>query len=109
RTDHAVASGHSHSAALLSGYHLAFAIGAALVVVSLIVAIVVLKPERVAAAEHAIEAEAVYADGATIAVRRRHSQKKGLAHVRRSQGPRQALLRGGQRRQSGRDRRRSRR
>jgi len=62
RTDHAVASGHTHAAALLSGYHLAFAIGAALVVLSLIVAIVVLKPERVAAAEHAIEGEPVYAD-----------------------------------------------
>jgi EmrB/QacA subfamily drug resistance transporter len=50
RTDNALAAGHSHAAALTSGYHLAFVIGAALVVASLVIAIVVLQPERKAAA-----------------------------------------------------------
>jgi hypothetical protein len=55
RTDHATAAGHSHTNALLSGFHLAFVIGAALVVASLVVAIVVLQSERRAAASHELD------------------------------------------------------
>jgi hypothetical protein len=50
RTDNALADGHSHAAALTSGFHLAFVIGAALVVASIVIAITVLQPERRAAA-----------------------------------------------------------
>jgi EmrB/QacA subfamily drug resistance transporter len=64
RTDHATAAGHSHTSALLSGFHLAFVIGALLVVASLVIAVVVLQSERRAAAatEHAVEAEPAYAE-----------------------------------------------
>jgi EmrB/QacA subfamily drug resistance transporter len=64
RTDHATAAGHSHTSALLSGFHLAFVIGALLVVASLVIAVVVLQSERRAAAatEHAVETEPAYAE-----------------------------------------------
>jgi EmrB/QacA subfamily drug resistance transporter len=44
RTKHLLANGHSHDAALLGGYHLAFLIGAALVLASLVIAVTVLRP-----------------------------------------------------------------
>jgi sugar phosphate permease len=64
RTDSAVADGHSHAAALTSGFHLAFMIGAALVVASVIIAITVLQSERRAAksAQPVIEGEPAYSD-----------------------------------------------
>jgi EmrB/QacA subfamily drug resistance transporter len=56
RTVHLRAGGDSTAAALTGGYHLAFLIGAALVVVAIVVALTVLQPERqaqaVAEAEH---------------------------------------------------------
>jgi EmrB/QacA subfamily drug resistance transporter len=52
RSDDLVADGGSAAAALTGGYHLAFGIGAGLVLVALLVAIVVLEPEA-RAAEHA--------------------------------------------------------
>jgi MFS family permease len=62
RTENALASGHSHVAALTSGYHLAFLIGAVLVAVSLVIAVIVLQPDRVAAAERGIEPEPAYSE-----------------------------------------------
>ena len=52
RTDNLLADGESRASALTGGYHLAFWIGAALVVVSFVIAVTVLKPEptRVASA-----------------------------------------------------------
>ena len=51
RTEHLAAGGKATAAALTSGYHLAFLIGAALVVAALVVALTVLEPEERAAAE----------------------------------------------------------
>ncbi len=45
RTDNLIADGESRASALTDGYHLAFWIGAALVVVSFVVAVTVLKPD----------------------------------------------------------------
>ena len=45
RTDNLIADGESRASALTDGYHLAFWIGAALVVVSLVIAVTVLKPD----------------------------------------------------------------
>ncbi len=50
RTKHLLASGHGEVAALLGGYHLAFLIGAALVLGSVAIALLVLRPERSAEA-----------------------------------------------------------
>jgi hypothetical protein len=52
RSDGLAGDGAAAAAALTGGYHLAFAIGAGLVLVALLVAIVVLEPEQ-RAAEHA--------------------------------------------------------
>jgi MFS family permease len=52
RSDGLAGDGAEAAAALTGGYHLAFAIGAGLVLVALLVAIVVLEPEQ-RAAEHA--------------------------------------------------------
>ena len=62
RTGSELAAGASHAAALNAGFHLAYLIGAALVAVAVVVAVVVLRPPaaepvhvtgRAAAAEHA--------------------------------------------------------
>jgi EmrB/QacA subfamily drug resistance transporter len=56
RTHGLLASGSSTASALTSGYHLAFTIGAVLVVVAIVVAAVVLRPQvEVAPAEQAVE------------------------------------------------------
>jgi EmrB/QacA subfamily drug resistance transporter len=66
RTDNLVASGESHAAALTGGYHLAFAVGAALVVAALVVAVTVLRPETAAAVHETQteEAEPAYSEAA---------------------------------------------
>jgi MFS family permease len=46
RSNELIGDGKSTAAALTSGYHLAFGIGAALVVVAIAVVVTVLKPER---------------------------------------------------------------
>ena len=51
RTENLLADGQAQAAAQTGGYHLAFWIGAALVVVALAVAATVLQPEREAKAE----------------------------------------------------------
>ncbi len=51
RTDGLLASGHSRAAALTGGYHLAFLIAAGLVAAAIGLALVVLRPEGVAAEE----------------------------------------------------------
>jgi EmrB/QacA subfamily drug resistance transporter len=51
RTDHLLAAGSSTAAALTGGYHLAFLIAAGLVAGAIAVALAVLRPEHVAAAE----------------------------------------------------------
>jgi EmrB/QacA subfamily drug resistance transporter len=68
RSDHLLAQGESAASALTGGYHLAFAIGAGLVVAAIVVAALVLRSERVAlqeapAAEGATE-EIAYAEAA---------------------------------------------
>jgi len=67
RSDSLIDDGEAVASALTSGYHLAFVIGAALVVVGLIVALTVLEPEEQAAAEAMAEpktasAEPVYSE-----------------------------------------------
>jgi EmrB/QacA subfamily drug resistance transporter len=51
RSNHLLADGESAASALTGGYHLAFAIGAGLVVAAIVVAAVVLRAERVALQE----------------------------------------------------------
>jgi MFS family permease len=51
RTETLLDEGRSTASALTSGYHLAFVIGAALVIVGVVLAATVLKPESVAARE----------------------------------------------------------
>jgi len=53
RSDHLIGSGTSTASALTSGYHLAFLIGAALVLAAFVIALTVLKPE--ARREHKVE------------------------------------------------------
>ena len=60
RSDSLIASGHSTASALTSGYHLAFLVGAGLVVAAIVVAVTVLQPEERAVAQ--VEAEAEQAD-----------------------------------------------
>ncbi len=55
RSQHLRDAGDSTAAALTGGYHLAFAVGAALVLAALVIAITVLEPEKKAAPE--VEAE----------------------------------------------------
>jgi EmrB/QacA subfamily drug resistance transporter len=62
RTNDLLDAGRSTASALTSGYHLAFVIGAALVVVGVALAVFVLRPESVAAQELASEGEPVYAE-----------------------------------------------
>jgi EmrB/QacA subfamily drug resistance transporter len=57
RSDNLIADGHSTVSALTSGYHLAFLIGAGLVVGALGIALTVLQPEKQAEAEVAGEPE----------------------------------------------------
>ena len=59
RSDNLIAEGHSTISALTSGYHLAFLIGAGLVLAALGIALTVLQPEKQAEAEVAGEAGAV--------------------------------------------------
>jgi MFS family permease len=53
RTDGLLADGESAAAALNSGYHLAYLIGAALIVVAIGVALTLLEPDRTASASEA--------------------------------------------------------
>jgi len=59
RTDGLLADGEGAASALTDGYHLAFGIGAGLAVVGILVAAIVLRPERIAQTEAATVAEAV--------------------------------------------------
>jgi EmrB/QacA subfamily drug resistance transporter len=69
RTKNLLASGHARPEALLGGYHLAFTIGAALVVVSLALALTVLRPGEQVQREGAAGAEAgpAASDGGALA------------------------------------------
>jgi EmrB/QacA subfamily drug resistance transporter len=58
RSDNLIADGTSTAAALTSGYHLAFVIGAALVVAAIVVAVTVIQPEEKAEEELAHAADA---------------------------------------------------
>jgi MFS family permease len=58
RTGHLAAGGETTTAALTGGYHLAFLIGAGLVVAALVVALTVLEPEERAEEHAAAEADA---------------------------------------------------
>jgi EmrB/QacA subfamily drug resistance transporter len=53
RSDHVAAGGHATASALTSGYHLAFLIGAGLVLAALVVAVTIIQPEDEAAEAHA--------------------------------------------------------
>ena len=68
RTDHLLSSGHSTAAALTGGYHVAFAIGAGLVVAAIALSLTVLRPaaaaERVPAVGDLGEAEPAYEEAA---------------------------------------------
>jgi MFS family permease len=59
RTSDLLGHGQGITAALSSGYHLAWAIGAGLALVSLVIAATVLRPERAAKVEVGIEAEEI--------------------------------------------------
>jgi EmrB/QacA subfamily drug resistance transporter len=58
RSDNLIADGEATASALTSGYHLAFLIGAALVLAAIVVAVTVLEPMERTAEEHAPAAEA---------------------------------------------------
>jgi EmrB/QacA subfamily drug resistance transporter len=58
RTEDLVASGESTSAALTGGYHLAFVIGAGLVVAAILIALTVIQPEKQAEAGAEVVTEA---------------------------------------------------
>jgi EmrB/QacA subfamily drug resistance transporter len=62
RSENLLAAGEAAPAALTSGYHLAFAVGAALVLIGIGVALTVLRPEREAAVRQSAPRPA-YADG----------------------------------------------
>jgi len=69
RTDNLLADGDSNASALTGGYHLAFIIGAGLVVTAIVVALTVLQPEtqaqeEVKAQEEPAPAEPVYSEAA---------------------------------------------
>ncbi|MDQ3922759.1 MAG: MFS transporter, partial [Actinomycetota bacterium] len=55
RSNELIGEGESTAAALTSGYHLAFGLGSALVVVAIAVAVFVLKPERRAKKESEVD------------------------------------------------------
>jgi MFS family permease len=61
RTNHLLSAGESQASALTSGYHLAFLIGAALVVVGIVVAALVIEPVKQPQAAHGTEPEAEHA------------------------------------------------
>jgi MFS family permease len=63
RTNDLIHAGKSTASALVSGYHLAFVIGAGLVVAAIVVAVTVLQPEE-RPAEAAAAAESAYAEAA---------------------------------------------
>jgi EmrB/QacA subfamily drug resistance transporter len=58
RSDNLIAGGEATASALTSGYHLAFLIGAALVVAAIVVAVTVIQPEEKAEEELAHKADA---------------------------------------------------
>jgi EmrB/QacA subfamily drug resistance transporter len=62
RSDDLVDAGRSTASALTSGYHLAFLIGAALVVVALVVAVTVIEPEEQAGEDLAVASDPEEAD-----------------------------------------------
>jgi EmrB/QacA subfamily drug resistance transporter len=63
RTDHLTSAGKSTASALTGGYHLAFLIGAGICLASLLVALLVIQPEKKAAAEtQAPAGEAAYSE-----------------------------------------------
>jgi len=62
RSDNLIADGQSTAAALTSGYHLAFLIGAILIVAAFVVGIAVLQPEERAAEEARGEREPAYSE-----------------------------------------------
>ena len=64
RSDSLIADGSSKAAALTSGYHLAFWIGAALILAAIVVALTVLQPEGKAAEELEAQGEQVGAEPA---------------------------------------------
>jgi L-lactate permease len=64
RTSDLRASGESLASALNSGYHLAYLIGAALVLVATVVALTLLRPQRAQAAQSASRAGEPCADAA---------------------------------------------
>ena len=65
RTDSLVSDGVSQASALTSGYHLAFLIGAGLVLAAIVVGLVVIQAERRAAIESAASgAEPAYGEAA---------------------------------------------
>jgi hypothetical protein len=59
RTSDLLGHGQSITAALSSGFHLAWAIGAALALISFVIAATVLRPERVVEVEAPIEQEEI--------------------------------------------------
>jgi EmrB/QacA subfamily drug resistance transporter len=66
RTDDLIARGHDTASALVSGFHLAFVIGAAFVMAALVVAIIVLRQPDMSAYAHGepVEGEPVYSEAA---------------------------------------------
>jgi EmrB/QacA subfamily drug resistance transporter len=64
RTDALVRNGEPAASALNSGYHLAYLVGAALVLVAIVVAVTVLKPAEAAAEEHVEGANPGYSEAA---------------------------------------------
>jgi EmrB/QacA subfamily drug resistance transporter len=62
RSGNRIAGGEATASALTSGYHLAFLIGAGLVVAAIVVAVAVLQPEKRAEEPVAAEAEAAFDD-----------------------------------------------
>jgi EmrB/QacA subfamily drug resistance transporter len=64
RTDALVRNGEPAASALNGGYHLAYLVGAALVLVAIVVAITVLKPAEAAAEEHVEGANPGYSEAA---------------------------------------------
>jgi MFS family permease len=62
RSDNLIADGQSNAAALTSGYHLAFLIGAILIAAAFVVGITVLQPEERAAEEARRDGEPAYSE-----------------------------------------------
>jgi MFS family permease len=64
RTDALVRNGEPAASALNGGYHLAYLVGAALVLIAIVVAMTVLKPAEAAAEEHVEGANPGYSEAA---------------------------------------------